>query len=135
MCLLNLNLLPIITPKYFIAVTCSKGLLFKYTLISFVSFRFLLDINKILDFSSLNVTLLLLDHAVILLTSQFEKFSASLTVFPLTASIRSSANATALVRLVNLRFSRDLYRVFQNPGQQDPCSYPLLTSFHSNAVG
>jgi hypothetical protein len=44
-CSLNLNLLYIIIYKYFIVFTCSKGLLFKYTLISFVSFRFLLGIN------------------------------------------------------------------------------------------
>jgi len=104
--------------------------LFRYTVISFVSFRFLLDINITLDFFSLNVMLLLFDQAVILLSSQFKKFSVLHAVFPLTASIKSSANVMALVRLVNLRFSRELYRMFQNPGlQQEPWDYPLLTSF------
>jgi hypothetical protein len=87
-------------------------------LISFTSFRFLLDINITLDFSSLKPILLLFDHVVILLISKFEKFSASLTVSPLIASIRSSANAMAFVPLVNLKFSRVLYWMFQNPGPQ-----------------
>ena len=76
---------------------------------SFASFCFLLDISITFDFSSLKRTLFLFDHVVILLVSKFKKFSASLTVSPLVTSIRSSANATALVRLVNLRFSKKLY--------------------------
>jgi hypothetical protein len=49
-CLLRLNLLSIIIPKYFILFTCSKRLLFRNTLLSFPSFRVLLDINMVLDF-------------------------------------------------------------------------------------
>ena len=93
----------------FIVVTCSKVLFFKYILMSFTSFRVLLDINITLDFSSLKPTLFLFDHAVILLISKFEKFSALLTVSPLITSIRSSANTTSFVRLVNLRFSKEFY--------------------------
>ena len=117
-------------------VTCSKGLLFKYTLISFTSFLFLLDVNITLDFSALNLILLLVDHAVILLISKFQKFSASLTVSPLMASIRSSSDAMALVRLVKLRSSKELYWVFQNPRrQQDPCGHPLsYFGLHSDAL-
>jgi len=98
----------IIIPKYFIVFTFSKGLLSKCTLISF-TFRFLLDIKITLDFYSLKLILLLFDHVVILLNSKLEKIFTSLTVSPLIASIRSSANATAFVRLVNLRFNKELY--------------------------
>ena len=59
-------------PKYFILVTCSIGLLFSYTLISLLSLRLLLETNIILDFSSLNLILLLFDQAAILLSSPFE---------------------------------------------------------------
>ena len=77
---LNFNLFSTIIPRYFIVFTCSKGFfLFKYNLIPFISFLSLLDINITLDFSSLNLILLLADHVVILLSSKFEKFSASLT--------------------------------------------------------
>jgi hypothetical protein len=118
-----------IIPRYFIVVKCSKGLLIRYTLIYFTSFRFLLDINITLDSSSLILILLLFGHAVNLLNSKFEKVSTSITVSPLIASIRSSANARAFVRLVNLKFSKELYWMFQKPGpQQDPCGHPLLTS-------
>ena len=96
MCSLNLNLLSITIPKYFIVDTCCKGLLFKYMLISLFSFLFLLDIIITLDLSSLKLILLFLDQPVILLTLMFEIFSAALIVSFLTANIKSSANATAL---------------------------------------
>jgi len=116
-------------PRHFIVATCSKGLLSRYTLISFTSFRFLLYINITLYFSSLKLTLLLFGHAANVLNSKFEKFSTSLTVSPLIARIRSSANATAFVRLVNLRFSKELHWIFQKHGpQQDPCRHPFLTT-------
>jgi len=128
-CSLNFNLFSISIPKYFIVVTCSKCLLCRYTLISFTYFRFLLNINITLDFSSLKLILLLFDHAIILLNSKFKKISTSLTVSPLIASIRSLVNATAFVRLVNLRFRKELYWMFRKPGpQQDPCGHPLLLS-------
>ena len=59
MCSLNLNLLSIKIPKYFIVDTCRRGLLFKYMLISLFSFLFLLDIIITLDLSSLKLILLL----------------------------------------------------------------------------
>jgi hypothetical protein len=53
---------------------------------------------------------------VILFTSIFAKFSASLTFSALTAISKSSAKAIALVRLPNSRLSNVLYWMFQNPG-------------------
>ena len=66
---LNLNLLSMMIPKYFNVVTCCKGLLFKYMLISLFSFRFLLDITTTLDFSL--KLILFFDH-VIFLISMFD---------------------------------------------------------------
>ena len=124
----NLNLLSIIIPKYFIVVTCCNGLLLNYMLTSLISFRFLLDITITLDFSSLKSILLFFTHFVILFISTFDIFSAALTVSILIANIKSSANATSLVLFVNWRFSRELYWMFQYPGpQQDPCGDPLVT--------
>ena len=58
----------------------------------------------------------------------FEMFYAALMVSFLMANIKSSANVTALEYFVNRMFSRELYRIFQNPGpQQDPCDDPLVT--------
>ena len=56
----------------------------------------------VLDLASLKPTLFLFDHAFILLISMLAKFSASLTDSPLMINRRSSANATAVVRLVKL---------------------------------
>jgi len=70
-------------------------------LIYLFSFLFLLDIIITLDLSSLTLILLFLDQAVILLISMFEISSAALIVSSLTANIKSSANATALVLFVN----------------------------------
>ena len=69
-------------------------------LISLFSFLFLLDIIIALDLSSLKLILLFLDQAVTLLISMFEIFSAALIDPFLIASIKSSANATALVLFV-----------------------------------
>src|SRR5215469_1156180 len=125
---LNLNLLSITIPKYFIVVTCCRGLLFKYMLISLLSFLFLLDTIITLDLSSLKLILFFLDQAVIFLISMFEIFSAARTFSCLIANIKSSANATALECSVNCVFSRELYKIFQYPGpQQDPCGAPLVT--------
>jgi hypothetical protein len=122
MCSLNLNLLSITVPKYFIVYICCRGLLFKYMLIFFFSFLILLNIILTLDLSSLKLILLFLDQAVILLISMFEIFSAALIVSFLITNIKSSAKATALEIFVNWMFSRELYRMFQYPGpQQDLC--------------
>ena len=113
--------------KYFTVVSCSKGFLSKYTLISFTSFGFLLDINITMDFSTLKLILLLFDHSLILLNSMLENVYTSLTISPLIAIIRSLANGRAFVRLTNLSLSKDLYWMFQNPGpHQDTCRHPLL---------
>ena len=72
----------------------------------------------VLDLASLKPTLFLFDHAFILLISMLAKFSASLTDSSLVINRRSSANATAVARLVKLRFSIVLYCMFQRPGQQ-----------------
>jgi hypothetical protein len=63
-CLLNLNLLSIIIPKYFILSTCSRWLLLRYVLIAFLSLR-LLDISVNFYFWSLKCNLFSLDHCVI----------------------------------------------------------------------
>ena len=82
----------------------------------------------VLDLASLKPTLFLLDHAFILLISMFAKLSASLTDSSLVIN-RSSANATAVVCLVKLRFSIELYCMFQSPSpQHEPWGHPLRTS-------
>ena len=78
----------------------------------------LLEISMVLDLASLKLTLFLFDHAFILLISMFAQFSVSLTDSPLVIIGRSSASATAAVRLVKLRFSVVLYCMFQRPGPQ-----------------
>jgi len=77
---------------------CCSGLEFRYTLTSVISFLFILVASITLDFFSLKVILFSFAQFVILFISIFAKFSASLTFLALTAIIRSSANAMALVR-------------------------------------
>jgi len=82
-----------------------------------------------LDLASLKPNLFLFDEAFILLISMFAKFSAALTDSPLVINRRPSANATAVVRLVTLRFSIVLYCTFQRPGpQHEPWGHTLRTS-------
>jgi len=81
----------------------------------------------VLDLVSLKPTLFVFDHAFILLISMLAKFSASLTDSPLMINRRSSANTTAVVRLVKLRFSIVLYSMFQRHGaQHEPWGHPLV---------
>ena len=130
MCSLKFSLLSIIIPKYLMLLTCSRGLLFKYTDTSVLSFLFLLVTTITFDVCTLNVILVSSAHFHILFISIFGNFSASRTFSTLTAISRSSAKAIALVRFPNSRLSNVLYWMFQNPGpQQDPCGQPLLTSF------
>ena len=67
----NLNLWSRIIPKYFIWVTCSKGLLFKYTVMFLFSLRFILETSNTLDLVSLNLILLFFAHPFTLLGSTF----------------------------------------------------------------
>ena len=125
MCSLNLNLLFIIILNIPFWL-----LLLKLCCLKIInSFLFLLDINMILDFSSLKLILLLFARVVILLIWRCIKFPASLTILPVITSIRSSWNATASVLLVKLRFGNELYWMFRKPGpQQETCGHFLLTS-------
>ena len=83
-----------------------------------------------LDFCSLNVTLFSFAQLDIFLISILAWFSASRTVSAVTAISKSSAKATAFVRLPYSRLSSELYWIFQNHGpQQEPCGWSLLTSF------
>src|SRR5215469_611877 len=119
-------------PRYFICVTCSIGVEYKYSIIFLSSLLFRLVTSMALDFFSLNLTLFLLDHLSILLSSKFAKFSTSLTDLPLVAISRSSAYATALVFARNFVVSNELNCKFQSPGpQHDPCGQPLVTVFSS----
>ena len=119
-CLLNLNLLSIIIPKYLILSTCSRWLLFRYISITFLSLRHL-DISMTFDFWSLKCNLSFFYHCVILPISMFVKFPTSPTVAAFTAINRSSAYAIALVHFAYLKFSNELYWIFQYPGPlQDP---------------
>ena len=111
-----------------------RGLLFKYTLISLLSFLFLLDKIVISDLSSLKF-ILFLDQAAILLISIFETFSAALMDSFLTTSIKLSAKATALFLSENCMFKRQLYKIFQYPGpQQDPYGDPFVTALQMLAL-
>ena len=85
--------------------TCSKCLFFKYI---DTSLPFFLVTTITLGFCSLKIILLSFAQFNILLISMFAKFSASLTVFALTAISRSSANAIALVRFPKSRLSNEL---------------------------
>jgi hypothetical protein len=84
--------------------TCSKGLLFKYTETSMFSLLFLLVTTITSDFCSLKVILFYFAQFNILLISTFAKFSASHTVFALTALSKSSA----LVRFPKSKLSNEL---------------------------
>jgi len=108
MCSLNVSLESIIIPRYFKLVTCVRGRKFSYNSKSFRSLPFLLDSNIVFDFFSLKRILLAVAHVEIFVSSELEMFSASITVLPLVARIKSSANAIVLVRCVKLRFKREL---------------------------
>jgi hypothetical protein len=91
--------------------------------------RFFLEIIIVLDFSSFKCVLLAVAHAENFVSSVFEMFSASVTVFPLVARIRLSANAMVLVRCVKLRFKRELYKILYRPGPQNELwGHPLVIS-------
>jgi len=105
---LNVSFVSSIIPRYFRICTCVRGWEFKYIIMSFRSFRFRLDIKIVFDFCSLKCNLLSLAHAAIFVSSMLAMFSASVTVLPLIARIKSSANAIALVRCVKLRFRGEL---------------------------
>ena len=100
MCSLNVSLVSSIIPKYFKLNTCVRGRKFNYISKSFRSLHFLLDGNIVLDFCSLKWILLAFAHAEFFVSSIFAMFFASITVLPLVARIRSSANAMVFVRCV-----------------------------------
>ena len=108
-------------PRYLMVLTCSRSLLFRYMNTSLFFLLFLLKIIMILDFCSLNVILFPFALLDIFLISMLAWFSASRTVYALTAISKSSANAIAFVRLPYSRLSSELYWIFQNAGpQQEP---------------
>ena len=83
----------------------------------------------ILDLASLKPTLVLFDHAFILLISILAKFSPSLTGSPLMIYRMSSENCTVLVRLLKVIFNIVLYCMFQRPGpQREIWVHPLRIS-------
>ena len=107
MCSLNVSLSSII-PRYFKVLTWLSCLLFKYTSRSFLSYLFRRVISITFDFLSLKQTLFSFTHVDTFFISVLVMFSTSLTDFPLVSNTRSSANATILVPLVNVRFNSEL---------------------------
>ena len=86
-CSLNVSLLSIIIPRYFMVLTCRRSLLFKYTSRSFLSFLFRRVVSITFDFWTLNRTLLSFAHFEIFCSSILAVFSTSLTDFPLVSIV------------------------------------------------
>jgi len=107
-CSLNVSLLSIIIPRYFMVLTCRRSLLFKYTSRSFLSFLFRRVISITFDFWSSNRNLLSFAHFEIFYSSILAVFSTSLADFPLVSIMRSSANAMIFVPLVNFKFNSEV---------------------------
>jgi len=117
-------------PRYLMVLTCSRSLLLRYMNTYLFSLLFLLEIIMTLDFCLLNVILFPFAQLDIFLISMLAWFSASRTVYALTAISKSSANAIAFVRLPYSRLSSELYWIFQNAGaQHEPWGEVFAHSF------